>query len=343
MRQRPHVVSVKMYKLNYFFSEGGHAMTMMNELAVDWRGKFSADSMPIATSDVNVDEFGLLLDAAEAVLLRARTTGSNNVLAIDIVRDVLLNCGGLGHAPSSTDLQHASCEASYTRLSQRRAHIPSYLLASHGPVILGDTYIARVEEEQAIALHEGLHYLGSARPGGLHLGLFAPEPGNPLGVLIALASLHAFDLTHLVPNIIGPDEVRGTRILSRTLALPGAPRNTMSRLLGCVFAWLRLNEPPVTTLITYNNPNLGFRGTIYRATNWTLADKELKRTDMLLDGAYISLRELRARFGSFEYEDLVELLGDRLEPLPPAKQPLQIFVYRLHSNWLDNARLQVKQ
>jgi len=307
-------------------------MTMMNELAVDWRGKFSAASIPIATSDVQVDEFGLILDAAEAVLLRGRMTGSNNILAVDIVRDVLLNCGGLGHTPSSTALRYISCEDSYTRLSHRRALIPSYFLVPQGPVNLGATYINRVKEDQAITLHEGLHYLGSARPGGLHLGLFAPAPGNPTGVLIALASMHAFDLAHLVPNIVGPDDVRYTRILSRTLALPGAPRNTMSRLLGGVFTWLRLNEPLVTTLVTYNNPNLGFRGTIYRATNWKFADTERKRTDMLLDGAYISLRELHARFGSFEYEELVELLGDRLEILPPAIQPLQIYVYRLYSS-----------
>jgi hypothetical protein len=82
-------------------------------------------------------------------------------------------------------------------------------------------------------------------------------------------------------------------------------------------------------LISYNNPNLGFLGTIYKATNWQLLGLEAKRPDMALDGEYVSLRELKQRFGGFEFSELSTQLGERLKLLPPMRWPLEIYVQRL--------------
>ncbi len=318
-------------------------MVIMNELAADRRVTEMRGGESIRANDLYTGELLSLLHIAEALVSRDRMAEGFNVLAIDVVRDALLNYGGLGHVPSSIAVQSSSLEASYSRLLRRRAQIPYSLFAWREPIDLGAAQIACVEEDLALALHKGLHYLGSARPDGVHLGLFAPEARDKQsGILLALASLHVFDLDNLVPSIIAPAEVAGTRIVSRILALPCAPRNAMSRLLGGVFAWLRRHEPDIDTLVTYNNPNLGFSGTIYRATNWVLAGAELKRADMLLDGAYVSLRELRSRFGSFCFNDLRKLLGAKLEALPTPTQPLQIYLYRLHSRARRNARIELK-
>jgi hypothetical protein len=299
-------------------------------------GRYAFDAAresTIAPTGSYAEELSSLLDAAAALRSQSGISNRIDILSSDIVRDVLLNCGGLGYAKWSATVRSARCEEALARLMSRRARVPPPLLAGPGPVDIGKASLSRVEEKLAYSLHEGLHYLGSARLGGLHLGLMSPWRAEDPTALLALASLHPFDLQHLVPDIVRCNEAPHARVVSRLLALPGSPRNTLSRLLGEVFDWLRRHDPSVDLLVTYNNPNLGFRGTIYRATNWQLAGVEHKRRDMLLDGSYVSLRELKSRFACFCYADLKAELGNRLELLPEALQPLQVYV-----RWLGSRR-----
>src|SRR5260370_4549700 len=114
--------------------------------------------------------------------------------------------------------------------------------------------------------------------------MFTREENKSAEAVLCHTSLNTFYLRHLVPSSIPPTMARGSVVLSRLLALPGAPQNSLSRLIGGVFDWLRKHDRSVETVLTYNNPNLGFRGTIYRATNWQMLGFEDKRPDMLLDG-----------------------------------------------------------
>ncbi len=263
-----------------------------------------------------------MVDGADPEAARLR------ISPLDILRDVLLHCGGLGNLNEIREVIVRRCEDSLRRLISRRTSVRIRIPIVSAP-IAKSARVTRVDDTTALSLHRGLHYLGSPRPGGTHLGLFAQAPGHSEPVLLCLASINAFDLHHLVPRLISPREAKCSLVLSRLLSLPGAPHNAMSRLLGGVFLWLRNHQSSVEALLSYNNPNLGFLGTVYKATNWQLIGVDAKRPDMTLDGEYISLRELKARFGSFEFTDLRKKLGARLELMPAMQRPLEVYMHQL--------------
>lgn len=266
----------------------------------------------------------------------AETTCRDSIAALrlaisplDVVRDALLNTGGIGHLPVTSDEQISLCRQALDRISRRRHVLPEQFLAANRNFDLRHTALAELEEEMALLLHKGLHYLGMPRSGGQHLALYPESRLGTGSALLSIASLHQFDLNHLVPRVLSTREASESLVLSRVLALPGSPRNTISRLLGQTFRWVGAHRKDIRRLVTYNNPNLGFDGTIYRATNWRLIATEEKSPDFLLDGSYISLRELKGRYGSFNESELLPTLSTRLTRLPASLLPLEIYVYEL--------------
>src|SRR5207248_3277815 len=134
-----------------------------------------------------------------------------------------------------------------------------------------------------------------------------------------------------VPSIARMLDIKQSHIkmLSRVVILPGAPKNSASRLIGQVIRWIRNSMPEIEALATYNNPNLAFSGAIYRATNWEVVGFENKHPDIILDSQYITLRELKRKFGTFDPTKLIEKLGNRIVVQPTPCFPLEIYAYRL--------------
>lgn len=67
------------------------------------------------------------------------------------------------------------------------------------------------------------------------------------------------------------------------------PRNTESWFIGRALTHVRKYYPQVEYLVTYADPSVGHKGTIYRATNWTadgMTDDERRspRCDYEIDG-----------------------------------------------------------
>jgi hypothetical protein len=288
-------------------------------------GSTYAISAPIAAF---ANEYARLIDAATIACAGSRLAAPLGITPPDIVRDVLLNCGGLGNLSSLPRDIAVCCNGSLVRLTRRRSPLQSYVDPMRGLVDLSSSTVAPVEDAVALSLHHGFHYLGSPRPGGRHLGLFAEQAHEPRA-LLCLATVSTFDLQHLVPRLVSTASAQSTLVLSRLLALPNAPPNAMSRLLGGVFDWIRRHEPSIEMLLTYNKPNLGFFGTVYKATNWQLIGLDRKLPDMALDGEYISLRDLKSRFGSFRFDDLRLRLNERLQLMPCPYHPLEVYVQRL--------------
>jgi len=283
----------------------------------------------ITDSDFN-SEFTSLCAVASSV--RASASVGISSLAIsaeDVARDVLIKCGGLGHVPRSLTAQVDLCQQSLGRVASRRRLVPERLLLARRASSLQAAVLRQLDEGIAVTLHRGLHCLGMERPGGKHFGLYSDALGAGTQSLLAAATISAFDLHHLVPRLLDPEMVANAVVLSRVVTLPGAPRNSVSRMLGAVFSWLR-SHSPVELLFSYNNPNLGFQGTIYKATNWRLVGFEEKLEDLLLDGEYLSRREALARFGTTSVALLYAMLGPRMRLLPQPKQPLEIYRYELY-------------
>jgi hypothetical protein len=143
------------------------------------------------------------------------------------------------------------------------------------------------------------HYLRSARWESTHYGLWAGKGALPH----AMVSVSRNDVDRLRMLTGSSGE---SRVLSRVFAFPGAPRNVLSRLIS--FAARNERRAGVSALVTYVNPNLGFTGVSYRASDWTYVGDDICRY-RYLDGRYITDRELVVRFGLVDISQLDESLA----------------------------------
>ncbi len=114
-------------------------------------------------------------------------------------------------------------------------------------------------------IHERYHYIGSYREGLAHLALYVDGQRE---VPMALATLSAMDIHQLESMSPAGNQRAESLVLSRLFVFDWAPKNTVSFLLARVNRWIMHNLPQVNTLLTYVNPNLGFSGASYLASNW---------------------------------------------------------------------------
>jgi hypothetical protein len=189
------------------------------------------------------------------------------------------------------------------------------------------TRLRLVEPSIAETIHETFHYLGSRRGGGIHLGLYADRVSGYGSSLLSVVTLSPFDLSHwknALPHGIGQEQVL---VLSRLYAFDWCPQNTVSFSLGRVFSWIRENLPHVKMLLTYLNKNLGFQGTVYKATNWVLFGKEKKIRYLYLDYDYITDRQMIREHGTADFEKLQLKLGRRITRSIHPLSPLELYAY----------------
>lgn len=200
-------------------------------------------------------------------------------------------------------------------------------------VTLSACEIVEVPPPLAAAVHRSFHYLGTAREGSLHLGLRAPRVGLERG-LLALATFSKLDVPHLIDSLAFPPSSNARAlVLSRLFAFASAPKNTMSYLLGRACDRLRQQDRHLRVVFTYLNPNLGFHGTVYRASNWRLYGFEYKRRYLYLDGDYLTERRALELFGSCDEVRLARMLGPRFARSLQPLRPLEIY-----ARWLRHQR-----
>lgn len=193
---------------------------------------------------------------------------------------------------------------------------------------LQSVHMTAVATDVARRVHEDLHYLGSFHD-GIHVGLGQAGKRCPLS-LVSLSGLDVVHLQRILPPGVTPSEVL---VLSRLFAAQDAPANTLSFTMGQAFTWVRQHSPQTRLLLTYLDPNLGFAGTVYRATNWFPVAREPRSAYLYLDGEYTSSRELLRRFGSYDWSQLSAAEGIRISRSSVALEPLEVFGY-----WIDTKR-----
>jgi len=253
---------------------------------------------------------------------------AGNVSLHDLERQVLL------HLPKFDCIELArpeivSAEAKRLafRLSNLRSGYESFFRNPALDLSTGDTYLDRVSDDLAEAIHERFHYLCSFRRDAIHLGLWLRSTTGEVPRLVSLLSLSPFDLEHIKPAL--PEDVDSSqvKVLSRLYSFDWAPKNTMSFFIGRAFAWVKQNLPGIRMLVTYLDPNLGFRGSVYKATNWLLWCLETSTRYLYLNGNYITDRAVKRQFGTYNIELLNAVLGPRLRVSLQPLKPLQILAY----------------
>jgi hypothetical protein len=189
----------------------------------------------------------------------------------------------------------------------------------------GGWRVRAVDEGGARPILERFHYLRSFRENSRHFGLYGDDSGRP----VALASTSANDV-----KLLGGIALRNgvavpqSRVVSRVFGFPAAPHNAISMLLGQVGRFERRNG--IRMLLTYVNPNLGFNGGSYRASNWTLAGEEPGTAYDYVDRSYVTGRALHHRYGTTDASRLGQILGSRYKRSNMPLLPLWVFAIELH-------------
>ena len=216
-------------------------------------------------------------------------------------------------------------------LVERRKDIPREFLGAEypQPIQLQYTTLELVPHITASDIHRSLHYLGSPRSSGIHLGLFAAGGDRNAGRLLSLVTLSSFDLEHLSNSMFPGYRCTEVLVVSRIVTMDGSPRNTGSYALGRAFDWVRKNLPEVKCLVTYCNPNLAFSGALYKATNWVLIGFEHKRRNLYVDGYYVTDREIIKRYGTANFLLLRRMIGDRITRSVTPLKSLEVYAYFL--------------
>jgi hypothetical protein len=176
-----------------------------------------------------------------------------------------------------------------------KSHVPFEKFQLH------DLIFREIDSALALPVLGSLHYLRSVRPGSRHFALVDPN-----GFPVSLCSISPLEWkcvggrlrTHFA---ISPEQVWD---VSRVYSLDLAPANAISLLLSRVRRYLREDILPVDLLVTAVDPNLGFTGSSYRASNWQQWMTVKARPYLYESGRYVSPRQLRERFGTSNLRNL---------------------------------------
>jgi hypothetical protein len=183
-----------------------------------------------------------------------------------------------------------------------------------GALKKNDWDVLETEDSVARIIHEKFHYIGTFRP-GRHFVLRYRGMQCPA----ALATVSEMDIKTLQTLLPRGSEGEST-VLSRVFAFRWAPKNSISFLLGAITRLLK-KEVGRSSIVTWINPNLGFRGASYRASNWDLVGFHQARY-RYIDGKYVTAREIFER----EKSDVMNI-----HVAPYILAPLQAWCYRLGS------------
>ena len=134
--------------------------------------------------------------------------------------------------------------------------------------------------------------------------------GTPVGRLSAQS----------ISELLKPDQVLE---LTRLYIHDGYGKNIESLALGKSFNWLRKNASHIKALLSYSDPKVSHKGTIYQATNWVYQGNKTKILESRQfkfkeDGEWLHSRTVSAQYGTNGVPALTKKVGHtfwwRVEP-----------------------------
>jgi hypothetical protein len=219
----------------------------------------------------------------------ANTRRNKCVSDRDLLRHLLLHLPRFSthQILKDPDIVPSECARLAAHIESTRIHYRSWQNCPVVDRLAKDDLVLRPCHPQiAQVIHETFHYIGSYHAGLVHLGLFRRgEDGVPM----ALASLAPMDIRRLEGLFESTYQKKHFLVISRVFAFDWAPRNTISYLLGQVTRWIKRNLSEVKSFLTFLNPNLGFSGAAFRASNWK-PFLELEPASTYISGNYIPFR-----------------------------------------------------
>lgn len=99
--------------------------------------------------------------------------------------------------------------------------------------------------------------------------------------------------------------------LRRLCLIDDTPKNSESFFIGKTLRWLKQNTD-IQTVVSYADPNYGHQGTIYQATNFTLAGKTSKGRVIMHNGRKYHDKAIRTMYNG-KLKPFAQRLKDALE------------------------------
>jgi hypothetical protein len=200
------------------------------------------------------------------------------------------------------------------RISAARLHGDAHAVRDHLPVKrfpLHELAFEVIDPSRAIPLLTSLHYLRSARQDSLYFGLVDPMDRRP----VSLCSVSRLEWKCVSRQLQAQFAVRpdGVWDVSRVYSVDSAPANAISFLLSRVRVYFRRNFPTADLLVTVVDPNLGFTGSSYRASNWQQWMTVKARPYLYEYDRHVTPRQLRKRYGIASLIELQARFPDRFQ------------------------------
>jgi hypothetical protein len=223
----------------------------------------------------------------------------------DLELQALLHLPRIAFADGTVDERDASAEIERLRVRRRAELEPlSGLEAPPRSVLdLEELDVAPVDVAVAEPILAHFHYLRSFRPDSRSICALYE---NRVAALCSVSPLDVSAIAERLP-IKSEDEAA---VVSRVFAFDWAPRNVVSYLLARAPSELALSA---RVLVTYLDPNMGFTGASYRASNWRRLGVETGTRYAYLDEDYVTDR--RVALLSAEQRRRVEYSRMPLRPL----------------------------
>lgn len=186
----------------------------------------------------------------------------------------------------------------------------------------------KYEESEANEIFANLHYLKSARQGSKNFALLDPVHRRPVSV----CSVSPLQWKPVARQLEGRFHIPRENVweVSRMYTFDVAPDNVVSFLLSRVREVMRRDVPRVALMTTALDPNVGFNGNSYRGANWHEWMTVEARPYIYLDGNYVSLRQLRVRFGTADPERISAEYGIEVTTSAARLRPSSIFCCRIN-------------
>jgi hypothetical protein len=315
------------------WSSHGSPVILWQRIMPGWRHALGVEApvCPGEWSDMWCDETDRL-DVGDSVQPRDRLHGGDLRLHLDecrhssragsfpaLVRETALRVGVEPRALAVRVLLHLPRVASRNgwvtrwqaqrelRISADRLRRDARAVRNHLPVkrfSLRELTFEVINPSRALPLLTSLHYLRSARQDSLYFALVDPIDKLP----VSLCSVSPLEWKCVSNQLQAQFAIRpgGAWDVSRVYSVDGAPANAISVLLSNVRVYFRRNFPSADLLVTVVDPNLGFTGSSYRASNWQQWMTVRARPYLYEYGRHVTPRQLRERYNT---TSLIELQG----------------------------------
>lgn len=196
-----------------------------------------------------------------------------------------------------------------------------------------DLAVELIYGQQAAIMLKYFHYLNSVREESINIGL----KHLPSRTVVGVISISQFDLYHVD---IAPYTSQEVAVVSRIYTNGGLPRNSVSRFIRRCKEWLRVERPYIKILLTYLNPNVGYKGSIYKATNWTELAREWNVRYNYYHDNYVTDRFLVKHFGTCDAHKLAQKRIQAISFSQINLHPLKIYACRLDNQPVDMKAIQ---